>query len=96
MDSLYGAMEMIENFGKRAPEPEAVTAEKPATKRKAAAEATPKAPPKAAEPPPQESGLGSLLSNIDIGQLLGLLQSPLVQNLITQVGGSTKERKKEG
>ncbi|EJL32098.1 hypothetical protein PMI05_00385 [Brevibacillus sp. BC25] len=94
MDSLYGAMEMMENLGKRTPEPE-VVAEKPAAagKRKAAPE-----PQKAAETPPQESGLGlgNLLSNIDIGQLLGLLQSPLVQNLITQVSSSSKERKKEG
>lgn len=92
MDSLYGAMEMIENLGKRTPEPE-VVAEKPATagKRKAAPE-----PQKVAETPPQESGLGSLLANIDIGQLLGLLQSPLVQNLITQVSSNSKERKKEG
>ncbi|WP_429840938.1 hypothetical protein [Brevibacillus sp. FIR094] len=93
MDSLYGAMEMMENLGKRAPEPE-VVAEKPAGKRKAA----PPEPQKAAEPAPQESGLGlgNLLGNIDIGQLLGLLQSPLVQNLITQVSGNSKERKKEG
>ncbi|MFG0215056.1 hypothetical protein ACFU8X_18280 [Brevibacillus porteri] len=94
MDSLYGAMEMMENLGKRTPEPE-VVAEKPAGKRKAAPE-----PQKAAEPAPQESGsglgLGNLLGNIDIGQLLGLLQSPLVQNLITQVSGNSKERKKEG
>ncbi|RAT95103.1 hypothetical protein [Brevibacillus sp. Leaf182] len=92
MDSLYGAMEMIENLGKRTPEPE-VVAEKPAAagKRKAAPE-----PQKVAETPPQESGLGSLLANIDIGQLLGLLQSPLVQNLITQVSSNSKERKKEG
>ncbi|GEC89859.1 MULTISPECIES: hypothetical protein [Brevibacillus] len=89
MDSLYGAMEMIENLGKRTPEPE-VVAEKPAGKRKAAPE-----PQKAAETP-QESGLGNLLANIDIGQLLGLLQSPLVQNLITQVSSNSKERKKEG
>lgn len=81
MDSLYGAMEMMENLGKRTPEPE----------RKASPE-----PQKAAETPPQESGLGNLLANIDIGQLLGLLQSPLVQNLITQVSSSSKERKKEG
>ncbi|TKI55836.1 hypothetical protein E8L90_10475 [Brevibacillus antibioticus] len=94
MDSLYGAMEMIENLGKRTPEPE-VVAEKPAGKRKAAPE-----PQKAAETTTtttqQESGLGNLLANIDIGQLLGLLQSPLVQNLITQVSSSSKERKKEG
>lgn len=94
MDSLYGAMEMMENLGKRTPEPE-VVAEKPAAatgKRKAAPE-----PQKAAEAAPQESGgLGNLLANIDIGQLLGLLQSPLVQNLITQVSSTSKERKKEG
>ncbi|MGG4441181.1 hypothetical protein [Brevibacillus fortis] len=90
MDSLYGAMEMIENLGKRTPEPE-VVADKPTGKRKAAPE-----PQKAAETPQESGGLGNLLANIDIGQLLGLLQSPLVQNLITQVSSNTKERKKEG
>ncbi|TGU44079.1 hypothetical protein EN829_071930, partial [Mesorhizobium sp. M00.F.Ca.ET.186.01.1.1] len=57
---------------------------------------------KAAETPQESSaasgsGSGNPLGNIDIGQILGLLQSPLVQNLLTQtVSGSSKQRKKEG
>lgn len=99
MDTLYGAMEVFENLGKRAPEPE-VAAEKPeknVSKKKSQAK---EAPEKAvAEPAEAESGGNSNpLANIDIGQLLGLLQSPLVQSLISQtVGGNTsKQRKKEG
>ncbi|KZE55452.1 hypothetical protein AV540_05195 [Brevibacillus parabrevis] len=107
MDTLYGAMEIIENLGKRTAEPE-VAAEKPvSTKRKGNAEtardnAKGRETAKAVETPQESSaaaGSGSLnpLGNIDIGQILGLLQSPLVQNLLTQtVSGSSKQRKKEG
>ena len=96
MDTLYGAMEIFENLGKRnADKPE--TTEKPSTKRKAA----PETAQKVSESSEQEAGSGSAssnpLANIDIGQLLGLLQSPLVQNLLTQtVANSGKQRKKEG
>lgn len=96
MDTLYGAMEIFENLGKRTAEkPE--TAEKTSNKRKTAAETVQKAP----EPSSQDANTGSTnsnpLANIDIGQLLGLLQSPLVQNLLSQtVANSAKQRKKEG
>lgn len=92
MDTLYGAMEMFENLGKRAPDT-AETAEKPSSKRKAAADMSKMAD----ETEETETGSGNPLGNIDIGQLLGLLQSPLVQNLLTQtVNGGGKQRKKEG
>lgn len=105
MDTLYGAMEIIENLGKRTAEPE-VAAEKPvSTKRKGNVEtardnAKGKETAKAVETPQESSaasgsGSGNPLGNIDIGQILGLLQSPLVQNLLTQtVSGSSKQRKK--
>ncbi|RNB58640.1 hypothetical protein AAFJ72_09995 [Brevibacillus gelatini] len=107
MDTLYGAMEIIENLGKRSAEPEA-SAEKPASGRRkgntGAAKDSAKGKDTArAEEAPQESsaaaggGGSNPLGNIDIGQLLGLLQSPLVQNLLTQtVSGTSKQRKKEG
>ncbi|GIO06898.1 hypothetical protein J31TS6_29260 [Brevibacillus reuszeri] len=102
MDTLYGAMEIFENLGKRTPEP-AVATEKPASKRKASANASASASVEAEKTVEQasetESGGGSNpLANIDIGQLLGLLQSPLVQNLLSQTVGNnnSKQRKKEG
>ena len=100
MDTLYGAMEMFENLGKRTPEP-AVATEKPASKRKASANASAsveaeKTVEQASET--ESSGGSNPLANIDIGQLLGLLQSPLVQNLLSQTVGNniSKQRKKEG
>ncbi|MFP3387969.1 hypothetical protein [Brevibacillus sp. SIMBA_040] len=100
MDTLYGAMEMFENLGKRTPEP-AVATEKPASKRKssASASASAEAEKTVEQASETESGGGSNpLANIDIGQLLGLLQSPLVQNLLSQTVGNniSKQRKKEG
>ena len=100
MDTLYGAMEMFENLGKRTPEP-AVATEKPASKRKASANASAsvEAEKTVEQASETESGGGSNpLANIDIGQLLGLLQSPLVQNLLSQTVGNniSKQRKKEG
>ncbi|MGN7468928.1 hypothetical protein [Brevibacillus sp. SAFN-007a] len=107
MDTLYGAMEIIENLGKRATEPEAAVEKPISTRRKgntgAAKESAKGRESARAEEAPQESsaaagsGGGNPLGNIDIGQILGLLQSPLVQNLLTQtVSGTSKQRKKEG
>ncbi|WP_289136116.1 hypothetical protein [uncultured Brevibacillus sp.] len=98
MDTLYGAMEMFENLGKRTPEP-AVATEKPASKRKASASASAEAEKTVEQASETESGgSNNPLANIDIGQLLGLLQSPLVQNLLSQTVGNniSKQRKKEG
>lgn len=97
MDSLYGAMEIFENLGKSpAEKAETVAAtEKPASKRKGVSEASRLAE-ESAEP--EAATNSNPLGNIDIGQLLGLLQSPLVQSLLTQTIGSSnsKQRKKEG
>lgn len=100
MDTLYGAMEMFENLGKRTPEP-AVATEKPASKRKAGASTSASAEAEKTVEQASEtesSGGSNPLANIDIGQLLGLLQSPLVQNLLSQTVGNniSKQRKKEG
>lgn len=94
MDTLYGAMEIFEKLGKR-PAEKAAVPEKPAPKRRASQEAV-----AAAEGTNPESGAGggaNPLANIDVGQLLGLLQSPLIQNLLTQtLKNGSKQRKKEG
>ncbi|MFD2371785.1 hypothetical protein ACFSO0_17825 [Brevibacillus sp. GCM10020057] len=97
MDTLYGAIEIIENLGKSPAEKgeTVAAAEKPATRRKGVSEASRMAE-EASEPETTTSS--NPLGNIDIGQLLGLLQSPLVQSLLTQTVGSnnSKQRKKEG
>ncbi|MGG1659635.1 hypothetical protein [Brevibacillus sp. NRS-1366] len=97
MDTLYGAMEIFENLGKKVPEPEAAS-EKDVSKTKKKANAKEVAEKTVEEPSEAETGGSNPLANIDIGQLLGLLQSPLVQNLISQTVGSSssKQRKKEG
>ncbi|MDR7313991.1 hypothetical protein [Brevibacillus nitrificans] len=97
MDSLYGAMEIFENLGKSpAEKAETVSAERPVSnKRKGASEAS-RMVEESSEPETTTSS--SPFGNIDIGQLLGLLQSPLVQSLLSQTVGSSssKQRKKEG
>ncbi|MFY0543044.1 hypothetical protein [Brevibacillus sp. H7] len=84
MDTLYGAMEMIDTLGKKTS-----TAGNPTPKRGAAE--TREAVDESAD------ASNNPLGNLDIGQILNLLQSPLVQNLLNQTGsnGGTK-RKKEG
>ncbi|QRG69896.1 hypothetical protein [Brevibacillus choshinensis] len=99
MDTLYGAMEIFENFGKRSEEkaePVAAT-EKPARRRKGASEAS-RMVEESPEPESAPTTNSNPLGNIDLGQLLGLLQSPLVQNLLSQTvgGNNSKQRKKEG
>jgi hypothetical protein len=90
MDTLYGAMEIFERLGKRSSGTEA--AEKTVSKRQSAETSSP------AEEGTEGSsnGGGNPLGNIDIGQLLGLLQSPLVQNLLSQTANGAAKRKKEG
>jgi hypothetical protein len=98
MDSLYGAMEIFENLGKSpAEKAETVSAERPTSKRRGASEAS-RMVEESSEPEATTSGSGNPFGNIDIGQLLGLLQSPLVQSLLSQTVGSnnSKQRKKEG
>lgn len=99
MDSLYGAMELFENLGKKPEEKaEAPATEKKGTRRKGVSEAARMAEEESPEPEPAATN-SNPLGNIDIGQLLGLLQSPLVQNLLSQTVGNSnnaKQRKKEG
>lgn len=94
MDTLYGAMEMFENLGKRTAPAKTDAAEKTVAKRRASSESAKQADEAATE---ADTGSSNPLANIDIGQLLGLLQSPLVQNLLNQtVNSGSKQRKKEG
>jgi len=98
MDTLYGAMEVFETLGKRSAD-KAAAVEKPAGKKKEKASTQPARA--VSEPVETEQNANppsnNPLANIDIGQLLGLLQSPLVQNLLSQtVANSGKQRKKEG
>lgn len=98
MDTLYGAMEIFEKLTKK-PAEKQLPLEKPAPRRKAAQEAA-----NLAHDHGQETGSsGSAgassnpLANIDLGQILTLLQSPLVQNLLSQtLQNSSRQRKKEG
>ncbi|MEJ8544883.1 hypothetical protein [Brevibacillus borstelensis] len=98
MDTLYGAMEMFESLGKRSAKGSSSekTAEKPAERsvsKKQAAESAHE--PEDVREEAENSG-SNPLANIDIGQLLGLLQSPLVQNLLNQSANGSAKRKKEG
>lgn len=100
MDSLYGAMEIFENLGKSpAEKAETVSAERPVSnKRKGASGASEASRMVEESSEPETTTSSSPFGNIDIGQLLGLLQSPLVQSLLSQTVGSSssKQRKKEG
>lgn len=102
MDTLYGAVELFQSIGRKSTDvPEEIQQAKPQRRSSRGATAPQKAAaesPAAAAAPESGNSLDNLLSNIDIGQVLSLLQSPLVQNLIQQnlgAGASTK-RKKEG
>ena len=97
MDTLYGAMEIFEKLSKK-PAEKQPSLEKPAPKRKAAQEAVSMTNDPALESGGSGAGASpNPLANIDIGQILTLLQSPLVQNLLSQtLQNSSKQRKKEG
>jgi hypothetical protein len=86
MDTLYGAMEIFESFGKKNAKPAAEN--KPVNRRMDT---------QIRDDPAEDSNTNgnNPLANIDINQLLTLLQSPLVQNLLTQ-SNSNGKRKKEG
>ncbi|USG63527.1 hypothetical protein NDK47_15225 [Brevibacillus ruminantium] len=92
MDTLYGAMEMFDTFGKRKNAPEnqgdKQTAKKQLSENRLAAEEVGE--------DMENSGASNPLGNIDIGQILGLLQSPLVQSLLTSTTNAVTKRKKEG
>jgi hypothetical protein len=87
MDTLYGAMEVFESFGKKTGK--SPSEDKPVSRR---------ADPQERDEPAMESNANGSnpLANIDITQLLSLLQSPLVQNLLNQSASNNGKRKKEG
>jgi translation initiation factor 2B subunit (eIF-2B alpha/beta/delta family) len=86
MDTLYGAMEMFESLGKKSGK--SPSEDRPVSRRIETQEKD--------DAGVESNANGSnLLANIDIGQLLTLLQSPLVQNLLNQSANNGK-RKKEG
>lgn len=85
MDTLYGAMEMFESLSSKKG---GVETGKTTPARHLADQTD--------RPTESAEAEGSNpLGNLDIGQLLNLLQSPLVQNLLNQNASSSK-RKKEG
>ncbi len=85
MDTIYGAIEMLDSLGKKM----GVTRLKSVLPQRTE---TGKADPA----PEQEATGNNPLGNLDIGQLFGILQSPLVQNLLQQSAGGGTNRKKEG
>lgn len=92
MDTLYGAMEMLDSLGRpTTPKDLPVTQLKGSARRQPEADTT-------EGYPGADAGDGSSnpLGNLDINQILGLLQSPLVQSLLSQNNGAATKRKKEG
>ncbi|RNB81618.1 hypothetical protein EDM56_25200 [Brevibacillus fluminis] len=112
MDTLYGAVELFQSFGRKSTDqPEDIQPAKTRRKRSSGSGVNGNSGPsvqasrkQAAESPesvPSEgNGIENLLANIDIGQVLSLLQSPLVQSLIQQnlttASSTSTKRKKEG
>jgi hypothetical protein len=92
MDTLYTAMEMLDSLGSKAPKALPASMPKPAPKRSSGDHPTQGE--EAAEQAAENET--NLFSNIDVNQLLSLLQSPLVQSLLSQNSGSKSQRKKEG
>ncbi|WP_139489183.1 hypothetical protein [Brevibacillus dissolubilis] len=91
MDTLHGAMQMIESLGVGRPSLKAAksTGRGPVTDELLDDD----------QDDDTANRVGNLLNNIDLNQLMSLLQSPLVQNLLNQnLGASTNNstRKKEG
>ncbi|MGD8189187.1 hypothetical protein ACQCN2_04210 [Brevibacillus ginsengisoli] len=83
MDTIYGAMEMLDSLGRKSAKPQATTTTKP--NQHPHQHPHQHAEVEADEPQQsQGSGLSGALGNLDIGQLLSILQSPLVQNLLQQ------------
>lgn len=106
MDTLYGAMEIVQSFGRsRKTETEADQPRPSRRENQAARKQAVEQTETGEEGDDSGLNLGNLLSNLDLGQILSLLQSPLIQNLIKQnlgnLGGTKPvsakvKRKKEG
>ncbi len=106
MDTLYGAMELFNSFGKSSAK-QTEAADNGHHHQHQAKGRTQLAAKDERKPEGEHSNDGgNPLGNIDISQLLNLLQSPLVQSLIQQniggsatpasTGSSSTKRKKEG
>lgn len=100
MDTIYGAIEMLDTLGKRtskaSPSPTTNPGKQKSQKSFFDEEVAPESSAQAnSSGQGLGSGLGNALGNIDIGQLISILQSPLVQNLLSQPS-TTSKRKKEG
>lgn len=100
MESIFGAMEMLESFGKinKTESSESVNAATPSKRNKPQQESAFlfEDEEESEEEAPVKENASNPFSGIDIGQLLGLLQSPLVQSLLTQSSSDSGKRKKEG
>ncbi|UFJ42798.1 hypothetical protein LOK74_10015 [Brevibacillus humidisoli] len=94
MDTIYGAMEMLDSLGKSGtrPSPPAQTAANRSTPQSDEE----KHPLGESTSSSTGSQSGNGLGNLDVNQLLAILQSPLVQNLLSQQSGGPTKRKKEG
>ncbi|WP_134683287.1 hypothetical protein [Brevibacillus migulae] len=90
MDTLYGAMEIVDSIGNRA------SRGSTAPQGRSGRELPAPEPDDTDTPSESGSGGSNPLANIDMSQLLGLLQSPLVQSLLSQSTSSSAKRKKEG
>lgn len=93
MDTIYGAMEMLDSLGR--PILHASPASNPGNspsrvlpdEHRPSGERTESS---------SEVTTGNGLNGLDLNQLLAILQSPLVQNLLNQQSGGANKRKKEG
>lgn len=95
MDTIYGAMEMLDSLGKSGARP--ATSTQPVDSRTVKPAEEERHTPSEANAAPPAPQAGSSLGNLDVNQLLSILQSPLVQNLLKQqTGGGISKRKKEG
>jgi hypothetical protein len=89
MDTLYGAMQMVESLGRSSAKSGAGPQLRDGSDRGLAAS-------EEADIQQEPATNSNPLANIDMNQLLNLLQSPLVQSLLSQHTGPAAKRKKEG
>ncbi|WP_241254479.1 hypothetical protein [Brevibacillus sp. SYP-B805] len=89
MDTLYGAMQMVESLGRSSAKTGVGQQPRDGSDRGQAAS-------EEADNQQEPATNSNPLANIDMNQLLNLLQSPLVQSLLSQHTGAAAKRKKEG
>ena len=98
MESIFGAMEMLDSFRKVNKSGDVKTASEESSNQKQQHESAFlfDDEEETEETAPAQENTSNPFSGLDIGQLLGLLQSPLVQSLLTQSSSDSGKRKKEG